>query len=63
MKRVILIIMICLGTLSFAMAQNINNNPGSNHAAKFEQLGTILPTPNEYRTASGAPVQVLADAC
>ncbi len=31
------------------------NNPGSNHANKFEQLGTMLPTPNEYRTASGAP--------
>jgi hypothetical protein len=31
------------------------NNPGSNHGNKFEQLGTILPTPNEYRTASGAP--------
>lgn len=36
-------------------AQNIQNNPGSNHANKFEQLGTILPTANEYRTASGAP--------
>jgi hypothetical protein len=36
-------------------AQNIMNNPGSNHGNKFEQLGTILPTPNEYRTASGAP--------
>ena len=37
------------------MAQNIQNNPGSNHGNKFEQLGTILPTPNEQRTASGAP--------
>lgn len=37
------------------MAQNLQNNPGSNHGNKFEQLGTILPTPNEYRTASGAP--------
>ncbi|HNR07205.1 MAG TPA: M1 family metallopeptidase [Saprospiraceae bacterium] len=27
----------------------------SNHGNKFEQLGTILPTPNEYRSASGAP--------
>src|SRR5690349_21434028 len=36
-------------------AQNIQNNPGSNHGNKFEQLGSILPTPNEYRTASGAP--------
>src|SRR3989337_869740 len=40
---------------SMLMAQNTQNNPGSNHANKFEQLGTILPTPNEYRTASGAP--------
>jgi hypothetical protein len=36
-------------------AQDIRNNPGSNHGNRFEQLGTILPTPNEYRTASGAP--------
>ena len=40
---------------SLVMAQNIQNNPGSNHGNKFEQLGTILPTPNEQRTASGAP--------
>ncbi|GAB1462731.1 M1 family metallopeptidase [Pedobacter sp.] len=40
---------------SSALAQNIQNNPGSNHGNKFEQLGTILPTPNEQRTASGAP--------
>jgi hypothetical protein len=37
------------------LAQNLQNNPNSNHANKFEQLGAILPTPNEYRTASGAP--------
>ena len=36
-------------------AQNIQNNPTSNHGNKFEQLGTILPTPNEQRAASGAP--------
>src|SRR5437868_9188609 len=36
-------------------AQNIENNSASNHGNKFEQLGTILPTPNEFRTASGAP--------
>jgi Peptidase family M1 domain len=36
-------------------AQNIRNNPGSNHGNKFEQLGTILQSPNTYRTASGAP--------
>ena len=38
-----------------ATAQDIKNNPGSNHGNRFEQLGTILPTPNEFRTASGAP--------
>ena len=41
--------------LSTSVAQDIKNNPASNHANRFEQLGTILPTPNEYRTASGAP--------
>ncbi|HEY4874813.1 MAG TPA: M1 family metallopeptidase [Puia sp.] len=40
---------------SSAWAQDIQNNPNSNHGNKFEQLGGILPTPNEYRTASGAP--------
>ena len=39
----------------FSFSQNIKNNPLSNHGNKFEQLGTILPTPNEYRSASGAP--------
>lgn len=38
-----------------AGAQNIQNNPTSNHGNKFEQLGTILPDANTYRTASGAP--------
>lgn len=41
--------------ISQSYAQDIQNNPNSNHGNKFEQLGTILPTPNEYRTASGAP--------
>ncbi len=45
---------MCLTVLT-VLAQDIRNNPGSNHGNKFEQLGTILPTPNEYRTASGAP--------
>ncbi|MFI5130049.1 MAG: M1 family metallopeptidase [Chitinophagales bacterium] len=48
-----LLIITCFGKL--VNAQNIQNNPGSNHGNKFEQLGTIMPTPNEYRTASGAP--------
>ena len=43
-----------VGILS-ANAQDVQNNPSSNHGSKFEALGTILPSPNEYRTASGAP--------
>ena len=44
-----------LGGISFTAAQNIQNNPRSNHGNKFEQLGTVLADPSEYRTASGAP--------
>lgn len=48
-------IFILVSVTSYVQAQNIKNNPSSNHGNKFEQLGTILPTPNEQRTASGAP--------
>ena len=42
-------------SINTVYAQNIRNNPNSNHGNKFEQLGTILPDANTYRTASGAP--------
>jgi len=54
MNKTFLLMSIFLFAVS-AKGQNIQNNPGSNHGNKFEQLGTILPTPNEQRTASGAP--------
>lgn len=54
MKQVFFVLML-LFSLDVMQAQDIKNNPNSNHGNKFEQLGTILPTPNEYRTASGAP--------
>ena len=54
MKKVFLFF-ASAGILLTSFAQNIQNNPGSNHGNKFEQLGTILPTPNQYRSASGAP--------
>ncbi|MDO6432450.1 M1 family metallopeptidase [Flavitalea sp. BT771] len=47
-----LLLFLGLAATGAAMAQN---NPASNHGNKFEALGTMLPTPNEYRTASGAP--------
>ncbi len=54
-KQFLFLAMAVAALYNGAQAQNIQNNPGSNHGNKFEQLGTILPTPNEYRTASGAP--------
>ncbi|MEZ7888316.1 MAG: M1 family metallopeptidase, partial [Cloacibacterium sp.] len=54
MKKVLSIFVFLYAFVSTS-AQNHQNNPGSNHGNKFEQLGTILPTPNSYRTASGAP--------
>ncbi|GGC39038.1 aminopeptidase [Parapedobacter defluvii] len=54
--RPLIITFICITILSipFVHAQH-QNNPGSNHGNKFEQLGTLLSDPNVYRTASGAP--------
>lgn len=55
MRNLILIFALIASQFSLLTAQDLRNNPNSNHANKFEQLGTILPTPNEYRTASGSP--------
>ncbi|MDB5018126.1 MAG: hypothetical protein JWQ84_2958 [Mucilaginibacter sp.] len=55
MKKVFTALLITCAYAGAAVAQDIHNNPGSNHGNKFEELGTILSTPNEQRTASGAP--------
>ena len=55
MKKLLSVSCLFLVCFNVAQAQDIRNNPTSNHGNKFEQLGTILPTANEYRTASGAP--------
>jgi Peptidase family M1 domain len=55
MRSFIYCLVMMLGVSATGFAQNIYNNPNSNHGNKFEQMGGILPTPNEYRTASGAP--------
>jgi hypothetical protein len=55
MKKLYISLLIAGAAFQGLRAQNIQNNPGSNHGNKFEQLGTILTTPNEQRTASGAP--------
>lgn len=55
MKKFIfaLLVIACCSITSYS--QKPYNNPNSNHGNKFEQMGGIFPTPNEYRTASGAP--------
>jgi hypothetical protein len=55
MKKHLLSSCLLLTLAGLSQAQNTQNNASSNHGNKFEQLGTILPTPNEQRTASGAP--------
>jgi hypothetical protein len=54
-KKLASLSFVFLTSVTCLLAQDIQNNPSSNHGNKFEQLGTILATPNEYRTASGAP--------
>src|SRR5690606_1760225 len=44
---------ILLPLLCFFVTAAMAQTPG--WQGKFEQLGTLLPTPNEYRTGSGAP--------
>ena len=54
-KKLVSTCLVIMTSTTVLIAQDIRNNPTSNHGNKFEQLGTILPTANEYRTASGAP--------
>ncbi len=54
-----IIVLLCLSATT-AVAQVKEKVPEqapkrSNHGFAFEQLGTTLPTPNEYRTADGSP--------
>ncbi len=46
------VLMLCLSCLT---APLFGQNPSSNHGNKFEQLGSILPSPNDYRGVDGAP--------
>ena len=48
MNAKLILIFLLLLSSELISQTNINNNP-------FKQLGTELPTPNEYRNASGAP--------
>lgn len=54
-KKNIFLFLTFISILANGYAQDLSNNPGSNHGNKFEQLGMLLPDPNGTRTASGAP--------
>ncbi|PWJ60212.1 hypothetical protein CLV98_101393 [Dyadobacter jejuensis] len=49
------IFVLAIGIATSASAQRMSSNPNYQANDQFEQLGTTLPTPNTYRTASGAP--------
>ena len=34
---------------------HVDSQSVSNHGNKFEQLGTLLPSPNHYRNMDGSP--------
>jgi hypothetical protein len=54
MKQLMLACCLILSVGIIAQS-NLYNNPKANHGNKFEDLGFLIPSPNEYRTASGAP--------
>lgn len=54
MRVLLSIVLLSITVQSYSQSQ-FYNNPQSNHGNRFEELGFLLPTPNEYRTASGAP--------
>jgi hypothetical protein len=61
MKKLFTSLFLLLTFVGFAMAQDIKNNPGSNHGNKFEQLGSILSTPKDCQRR--ARRKVLATTC
>ncbi|MCE7040987.1 M1 family metallopeptidase [Dyadobacter sp. CY312] len=52
-KRLLPFILLLISIAS--VAQQLPTSPNFKANDRFEQLGTILPTPNTYRAASGAP--------
>lgn len=54
MKKSLLSLLFLLLTLP-AIAQQLPVNPNYKANDRFEQMGTMLPTPNSTRAASGAP--------
>ncbi|MCS6808907.1 MAG: M1 family metallopeptidase [Bacteroidota bacterium] len=54
-NSVIRIVLSALVHVSTSIVAQAQSDGSSNPHRKFEPLGSLLPTPNSYRTASGAP--------
>lgn len=54
MKKLLLLFILALSGSS-VLAQGPTQTPQYNANTRFEQAGTLFPTPNSYRTASGSP--------
>ncbi|WP_304064385.1 M1 family metallopeptidase [Pedobacter glucosidilyticus] len=55
MKKILAFLLLLSASIAYTQAQFLQHNPNANHGNKFEQLETILRSPNMYRSASGAP--------
>lgn len=57
MRKISALAIICLLSVGTAFAQSTSKKPQKGHTDtnKFRQLKDVLPTPNNSRTASGAP--------
>src|SRR6185369_16264355 len=53
-KTISTCVLVCLGTVAFAQ-QPQPESQQKQWQGKFEQLDQMLPTPNGYRSSSGAP--------
>ncbi len=53
MRNLLVVVLAALSVTSFAQAPT--PEPQKGWKGKFEQLGETLPTPNSYRSSSGAP--------
>ncbi len=47
MKKLLILAVIL--SSSYLTTNSQSNNPGSNHANRFEELNYLLATPNEYK--------------
>ena len=54
-KKLVSTCLVIIASVSVLMAQDIRNNPTSNHGNKFEQLGTILATPKSPKDSLKLP--------